>query len=369
MKKMPARRCAAISGTMERPELAYDRAERFDDAGLEQRMRDPSPPHSLIRKSEMNKRKLGTTGFEIAPIVFGGNVLGWTADEAESFRVLDAFIDHGFDAIDTADVYSSWVPGHTGGESETVLGKWLAARPGIRDKVKLFTKVGSEMGGPDNKGLSERWIVQAVDHSLQRLKIDTIDVYFSHFTDPSVSYSETLGAYDKLLKAGKIRAVGVSNHDAQQLPAALATAAAEKLPAYQVVQPEYNLLDRDQFEGSLRDLCIEKNLGVVTYFSLASGFLSGKYRSRDDLSGRSRAGMVKKYLNDRGLGLLHVLDDVAASHSAQPAEIALAWLIAQDGVTAPIASTTNVAQVESFAKAASLTLSNEELERLTKAGQ
>ena len=317
----------------------------------------------------MNKRQLGATGLEIAPIVFGGNVLGWTTDEAESFRVLDAFIDHGFDTIDTADVYSSWVEGHTGGESETMLGKWLAARPGARDKVKLFTKVGGEIGGPDKKGLGEKRILQAADDSLRRLQIDTIDVYFSHFADPSVTYAETLGAYDKLLKAGKIRALGVSNHDATQVSAALATAAAGKLPAYQVVQPEYNLLDRDGFEGPLRDLCIQKNLSVVTYFSLASGFLSGKYRSKDALSGRSRAGMVGKYLNERGLHLLDVLDEIAAAYSANPAEVALAWLIAQDGVTAPIASATNVAQVESFAKAASLALSPEAVARLTKAGQ
>ncbi len=317
----------------------------------------------------MNKRALGTTGLEIAPIVFGGNVLGWTADEAESFRVLDAFVAHGFDAIDTADSYSTWVEGHSGGESETVLGKWLSARKGMRAKVKLFTKVGGDMGGPDKKGLSEKWIVQAVEDSLRRLKIETIDVYFSHFADPTVGYAETLGAYDKLLKAGKIRAAGVSNHDAEQLTAALDTAAKESLPAYQVVQPEYNLLDRDQFEGPLRDLCIQKNLGVVTYFSLASGFLSGKYRSKDDLHGRQRAGMVEKYLNERGLRMLDVLDDVAANQSVKPAEVALAWLIAQDGVTAPIASATNVAQVESFAKAASLQLSSEELTRLTQAGR
>jgi aryl-alcohol dehydrogenase-like predicted oxidoreductase len=317
----------------------------------------------------MTKRPLGTTGLDIAPIVFGGNVLGWTANEAESFRVLDAFVDHGFDAIDTADVYSAWVPSHTGGESESVIGKWLAARPGMRERVKIFTKVGGDMGSPDRKGLSEKWILQAVDRSLQRLQIDTIDVYFSHFSDPSVSYAETLGAYDKLLKAGKIRAVGVSNHDAQQIAQALGVAEAEQLPAYQVVQPEYNLLDRGGFEGPLRELCIAKNLGVVTYFSLASGFLSGKYRSEADLAGRARAGMVKKYLNERGVRMLKALDDIAAAHSAQPAEVALAWLIAQDGVTAPIASATNVAQVESFAKAASLQLASDELAQLTRAGK
>jgi len=317
----------------------------------------------------MNKRSLGNTGFEIAPIVFGGNVLGWTTDEAESFRVLDAFVDHGFNAIDTADVYSAWADGHKGGESEEMLGKWFAARPGMRDKVKLFTKVGSDLGGPGEKGLSEKWILKAVDNSLRRLGVETIDLYFSHWPDPDASHGETLGAYDKLLKAGKIRAIGASNYDAKLLSEALATAEAEGLPAYQVIQPEYNLYDRSAFDGALRDLCIEKNIGVVTYFSLASGFLSGKYRSEADLKGRKRASFVEKYLTERGMRLLDVLEDVASSHSAKPAEVALAWLIAREGVTAPIASATNVSQVESFAKAASLVLSSEDIDRLTKAGQ
>ncbi|MEG6509514.1 aldo/keto reductase [Methyloligella sp. 2.7D] len=317
----------------------------------------------------MEKRKLGNTGFDIAPIVFGGNVLGWTMDEAEGFRVLDAFVDHGFDAIDTADVYSAWVDGNKGGESETMLGKWFAARPGMRDKITLFTKVGSDMGGPGEKGLSEAWILKAVDHSLKRLGTDTIDVYFSHWPDPEATHAETLGAYDKLLKAGKIRAIGASNYDAKLLSEALATAEAEGLPAYQVVQPEYNLYDRSAYEGALQKLCIEKGLGVVTYFSLASGFLSGKYRSEADLKGRKRASRVEKYMTERGMRLLDVMEDVASSHSAKPAEVALAWLMAQDGVTAPIASATNVTQVESFAKAASLSLSEQDLSRLTKAGK
>lgn len=316
----------------------------------------------------MNRKPLGTTGFEIAPIVFGGNVLGWTTDEAESFRVLDAFVDHGFDAIDTADVYSAWVDGHKGGESETVLGKWFAARPGMRDKVKLFTKVGSDMGGPGEKGLSEAWILKAVDRSLERLGTETIDLYFSHWPDPDTGHAETLGAYDKLLKAGKIRAIGASNYDAELLGAALETAEKEGLPAYQVVQPEYNLYDRDAFEGPLQDLCVKRNIGVVTYFSLASGFLSGKYRSEADLKGRKRSGMVGKYLTERGMRLLDVLEDVASNHSAKPAEVALAWLIARKGVTAPIASATSVQQVESFARAASLSLSANDLARLTDAG-
>ncbi len=316
----------------------------------------------------MQRKTLGTTGFDIAPIVFGGNVLGWTTDEAESFRVLDAFIDHGFDTIDTADVYSAWVDGHVGGESETVLGKWFAARPGMREKVKLFTKVGSDMGGPGEKGLSEAWITRAVEKSLARLQTEAIDLYFSHWPDPDTSHAETLGAYDKLLKAGKIRAIGASNYDAALLGAALETAEKEGLPAYQVIQPEYNLYDRGAFEGGLQDLCVEKNIGVVTYFSLAAGFLTGKYRSEADLEGRQRAGMVGKYMTERGMALLDTLEDIASAHGAKPAEVSLAWLIAQRGVTAPIASATSVPQVESFAKAAALSLSQEDLSRLTSAG-
>ncbi|WP_172327162.1 aldo/keto reductase [Mangrovicoccus sp. HB161399] len=316
----------------------------------------------------MQMKKLGSTGFEIAPIVFGGNVLGWTTDEAKSFRVLDAFVDHGFDAIDTADVYSAWVDGHKGGESETVLGKWFAARPGMRAKVKLFTKVGSDMGGPGEKGLSEAWIMKAVDRSLERLQTESIDLYFSHWPDPDTGHAETLGAYGKLLAAGKIKAIGASNYDAELLGSALKMAKAEGLPAYQVIQPEYNLYDRGSFEGPLRDLCLAENIGVVTYFSLAAGFLSGKYRSEADMKGKARAGMVEKYLTERGMRILDVLDDVAGAHDAKSAEVALAWLIGREGVTAPIASATSVAQVESFAKAASLKLTAEDMARLTEAG-
>ena len=316
----------------------------------------------------MTKKALGSTGFDIAPIVFGGNVLGWTIDDEQSFRVLDAFVDHGFDAIDTADVYSAWVPGNSGGESEEVLGKWFAARPGMRDKVTLFTKVGMGMGDPAEKGLSERWIMDAVERSLRRLQTDTIDLYFAHQPDANVSHEETLGAFDKLIKAGKVRSIGASNFDAEQLSAALATSAQAGLPAYEVIEPEYNLYDRGAFDGALRELCIEKNIGVVTYFSLASGFLSGKYRSAADLEGRNRGRMVGKYLNERGMAILDALDEVSANHSATQAEVALAWIIAQEGVTAPIASATTVNQVESFAKAASLNLSAEEVARLTDAG-
>lgn len=316
----------------------------------------------------MNYRNLGSSGLEIAPIVFGGNVLGWTTDESQSFRVLDAFMDHGFNAIDTADVYSAWVDGHCGGESETMLGKWFAARPGMREKVTLFTKVGSDMGSPEEKGLSERWIMQAVEKSLKRLRVEEIDLYFSHWPDPDSSHAETLGAYEKLLKAGKIRAIGASNLDAGQLSESLKVAQKEGLPAYQVLQPEYNLYDRASFDGALRDLCIEEGIGVVTYFSLASGFLSGKYRGKADLQGRRRADFVEKYLTEKGTRLLDALEDVANAHGAAPAEVALAWLIARDGVSAPIASATDEEQIASFAKAASLRLSDDDMSRLTAAG-
>lgn len=316
----------------------------------------------------MEKRPLGTTGMTIAPIVFGGNVFGWTIDEKTSFEVLDAFVDHGFDAIDTADVYSAWAPGNTGGESETILGRWLHARPGMREKVRLFTKVGSDLGQPGKKGLSEAWVLRAIDESLARLQTDFVDLYFSHWPDPDTPYAETLGAFDKLLAAGKIRSVGASNLDAAQLGEALRLAREANLPAYQVLEPEYNLYDRASFEGSLRDLCVREGLGVVTYYSLASGFLSGKYRSKADLGKSKRGGTVGKYLDARGLKILDALDAVAAAHGAKPAEVALAWLMAQPDVTAPIASATSVAQVESFAKAAALALSTEELTALTTAG-
>jgi aryl-alcohol dehydrogenase-like predicted oxidoreductase len=314
----------------------------------------------------MKKRPLGKTGFDIAPLVFGGNVFGWTIDEKASFDVLDAFVDHGFDAIDTADVYSRWKPGNQGGESETIIGRWLKARPGVRDKVKIFTKVGSDLGHPGEKGLGEKWVLQAVDRSLARLGIDRIDLYFSHWPDET-PYEETLGAYDKLIRGGKVRAIGASNVNAEQLGAALAVSRQQHLPTYQVLQPNYSLAERSQFDGALRDLCMHEDIGVVPYYSLASGFLTGKYRSADDLEGRSRAGSVEKYMNAQGFGILSVIDQVAEAHHAKPAEVALAWLMARPGITAPIASATKVAHVESFAHAATLHLTPAEIDLLDKA--
>lgn len=312
----------------------------------------------------MQRRTLGATGFDIAPLVFGGNVLGWTIDEKTSFAVLDAFIDHGFDAIDTADVYSAWAEGNQGGESETIIGNWLQARPGLRDKIRLFTKVGSDMGGEERKGLSQRWIDQAVEESLARLQTDYIDLYFSHWPDPDVPYQETLAAYGKLLGDGKIRSIGASNLNYEQLVEALTVAQQPGLPSYQVLQPEFNLYDREGFSGDLQQLCIHADIGVVTYYSLASGFLSGKYRSEADLHKSQRGGGIGKYLNSRGLAILDALDDIAITHRASPSEVALAWLLRQPGVTAPIVSATSVAQVESLARAATLQLSDEEVLRL-----
>ena len=312
----------------------------------------------------MNTRPLGKTGFSIAPLVFGGNVFGWTCDEKTSFAILDAFVDHGFDAIDTADVYSRWADGNQGGESETLIGRWLQARPGMRDKVKIFTKVGSDLGLPGQKGLKKAWIQQAVENSLRRLNTDYIDLYFAHWPDPETPIAETLSAFHALQQAGKIRATGASNLDAQQLSAALEVARKEGLPAWQVLQLEYNLYHRSAFEGALCDLCISREIGVVTYYSLASGFLTGKYRQQADLAQSQRGSGIGKYLNPRGMRIIDTLEEVAAQHHAKPGEVALAWLMGREGVTAPIASATSVAQVESFARAAQLTLNAAQLARL-----
>ena len=317
----------------------------------------------------MQTRPLGTTGLSIAPLVFGGNVFGWTADEATSFRLLDAFLDAGFNAIDTADAYQTWVPGHAGGESETVIGKWLKTSPAKRDKALIFTKVGMPMGGddPDKKGLSKRWIVEEVENSLRRLQTDVIDLYQSHRPDDATPHEETLAAYDALIKAGKVRAVGASNYDADQLGDALAVAAENGLPRYQTLQPLYNLCERDAFDGPLADLCVRESIGVIPYFALASGFLTGKYRSEADLAKSARGEGVKKYLDAKGLGILAALDAVAARHDATPAEVALAWMMARPGVTAPIASASSLDQLASLVKAAELALSDDDMAQLNTA--
>lgn len=316
----------------------------------------------------MDKRALGNTGLDIAPIVFGGNVLGWTLNERDSFRILDAFIDQGFNAIDTADAYSTWVPGNTGGESETIIGNWLKARPALRDKVVVFTKVGSEMPGhTTRKDLSAKWLLEEVDNSLRRLGVERLDLYFSHWPDPETSYAETLGAYDTLIKVGKVKAIGCSNLNAGQLGEALTVARDNGLPAYQVLQPEYNLYARSSFEGPLADLCIREGMGVVSYYALASGFLSGKYRSAQDFGRSPRGGGMGKYLNDRGMTILAALEHVALRQNALMAEVALAWLMTRPGLTAPIASATTEEQVRSFGNAARLKLTDEDFVELEKA--
>jgi len=314
----------------------------------------------------MNYRPLGRSGLRIAPLVFGANVFGWTVDEPTAFKLLDRFVDSGLNAIDTADVYSRWVSGNQGGESEAMIGNWLKRSSARRKQVVLITKVGAAPG-PDGKALSAKSIAAGVEASLRRLQTDRIDLYLSHRPDPNTPIEETLRAYDSLIRAGKVRAIGASNSTAAGLREALDTAAARDLPRYEVEQPEYNLCERAKFEGPLRELCVAQGLGVIVYYSLASGFLSGKYRSKSDLKGRARGSAVEKYLNERGLRVLDALDKVAQAHGAQPAEVALAWLIAREGITAPIASATSLEQVDSLARATQLKLSVHETDALSAA--
>jgi aryl-alcohol dehydrogenase-like predicted oxidoreductase len=311
------------------------------------------------------KRKLGNSGLEIAPIVFGGNVFGWTANETTSFQLLDAFVAAGFNAVDTADVYSKWVPGNKGGESEAIIGKWLK-RSQKRQQVIIATKVGSEMG-PGKKGLSKSYILAAVEDSLQRLQTDYIDLYQSHVDDPDTPLEETLEAYAQLIQQGKVRAIGASNYTAKRLEEALQISKKKGLPRYESLQPHYNLYEREGFETKLAPLCLRENIGVIPYFSLASGFLAGKYRSEADLANRARAGFVKKYLNERGFKILAALDQVAKTHGSTPTCVALAWLLAQPAVTAPIASATNLDQLQEVVSAVYLKLDPASLETLNQA--
>ncbi|MCW2240163.1 aldo/keto reductase [Azospirillum canadense] len=316
----------------------------------------------------MEQRQLGRSGLTVAPLCFGGNVFGWTADEATSFRLLDAFLDAGFNFIDTADVYSAWAPGNTGGESETIIGNWLKRR-GNRDRVVIATKVGSEMG-PGRKGLSAAYIRSAVEDSLRRLQTDRIDLYQSHWDDPDTPFEETLGAYQCLIQEGKVRAIGASNLTAARLREALEVAAKAGLPRYETLQPEYNLYDRSGYEAELEGVCRENGLGVISYYSLAAGFLTGKYRSAEDAGKSARGGgVVSKYLNDRGRAILAALDEVAAQHKATPAQVALAWLIARPSLTAPIASASKVEQMGDLVAAARLTLDGASIERLNAASE
>jgi aryl-alcohol dehydrogenase-like predicted oxidoreductase len=311
----------------------------------------------------MKKRKLGNSGLEIAPLALGGNVFGWTADEKTSFRLLDAFTAGGGDLIDTADVYSAWVPGHKGGESETVLGKWLN-----RKKVLVATKVGMEMG-PDKKGLSKPYILRAAEDSLRRLQTDYIDLYQAHADDPETTLEETLEAFAQLIKEGKVRAIGASNYNAERLSKVLKVSKRHGYPAYRSLQPSYNLYDRAEYETELEPLCREKGLGVIPYFPLASGFLTGKYRSEKDLAGRARGEFVKKYLDDRGVRILDALGQVARRYHSAPATVALAWLIARPGITAPIASATSLDQLNELMKSMELEMDPSAIELMNRASE
>ncbi len=313
----------------------------------------------------MKKATLGRSEIVIAPLVFGGNVFGWTADEARSFELLDRFVERGFNAIDTADSYSAWAPGLSGGESETVLGKWLAQR-GRRDDIVLMTKVG--MWEP-RKGLSAANIEAAVEDSLKRLGTDYIDVYFAHIDDENVPLEETLTAFDKLVKAGKVRALGASNYSAERLRQALEIAKEQGLARYEVMQPLYNLHDRKDFESELAALAQEQEVGMVSYFSLASGFLTGKYRSREDLKNSARGDFMQNYFSERGERVLQALTAVADEMSVRPAQVALAWLLTRPGVTAPIASATNVAQLDEILGSVDVSLPDALLTRLDEASQ
>jgi aryl-alcohol dehydrogenase-like predicted oxidoreductase len=316
----------------------------------------------------MERREIGHSGLRVAPLALGGNVFGWTADEATSFAVLDAFVDGGFQLIDTADVYSRWAPGHAGGESESVIGRWLKA-PGNahkRDRIVLATKVGKPMGdeGSGKAGLSRRWIRQAVHDSLTRLQTDRIDLYQSHDDDPATPLEETMAAFGELIAEGKVRAIGASNFTAARLAEANAVAARLGVPRYECLQPHYNLVERKVYEDELEPLCRAEGLGVINFFGLARGFLTGKYRSEADLSQSVRGGGVRKYLAPQPLGVLAALDETAAELGATPAQVALAWQMARPGITAPIASATGVAQLQELLGAARLRLSPAQVARL-----
>ncbi|HTC64715.1 MAG TPA: aldo/keto reductase [Candidatus Saccharimonadales bacterium] len=313
----------------------------------------------------MKMRKLGRTGMEISPLIFGGNIFGWTVDQPKSFQLLDAFTDAGFNAIDTADTYSRWAPGHTGGESERIIGEWLK-RNGNRKKVIVATKVGMDMGEL-GKGLSKSHILRSAETSMKRLQTDYIDLYQSHADDLNTPFEETLGAYAELIKQGKVRAIGASNHNAERLAAALETSRKMSLPSYQTLQPNYSLVERAEYENNLQPLCEKEGLGVISYFPLAAGFLTGKYRSEKDVEGKPRARNVSKYLNERGFKILAALGQVAKKYSATPARVSLAWVQSRPGITAPIVSATNLDQLKDLIASVELVLDSESIALLNQA--
>lgn len=312
----------------------------------------------------MQKRRLGHSNLQVSALCLGGNVFGWTADESASFRLLDAAVAAGCNFIDTADSYSTWAPGHRGGESETVIGRWLKAR-GNREQVIIASKVGSEVMG--RKGLSKAYILSEVEQSLARLETDYIDLYQSHRDDPSTPVEETLEAYAELVRQGKVRAIGASNFTAERLSESLEASRAHGYPRYESLQPNYNLYDRADYETNLEPVCVKNGLGVIPYFSLASGFLTGKYRSQDDLTKSARGRFVQKYLNDRGFRILAALDEVAAQLGSTPGKVAIAWLLARPSITAPIASATNLEQLRDLVDAVNLKLDAKAMERLNQA--
>jgi aryl-alcohol dehydrogenase-like predicted oxidoreductase len=316
----------------------------------------------------MKTSKLGSTDIEVSRLCFGGNVFGWTTDESMSFALLDGFVGAGLNFIDTADVYSKWVPGNQGGESETLLGEWFK-RSGKRKQVILATKAGMEMA-PDKKGLSKAYILRAVEDSLQRLQTDYIDLYQSHTDDATTPLEETLGAYAELIQQGKVRVIGASNYTADRLAEALKVSLEYGLPRYQSLQPLYNLYDRATYEAALEPLCLKEHLSVIPYFSLASGFLTGKYRSQSDLSKSPRGQrMIPKYMTDRGFRILAALDRVAKEHHSTPAKVSLAWLMARPSITAPIASATNLEQLNDLIDSTRLELNQESLKLLDQASE
>ncbi len=313
----------------------------------------------------MTLRALGNSNVKVSPLCLGGNVFGWSVDEKTSFSILDGLVAAGFNFIDTADVYVRWAPGHQGGESETIIGNWLK-KSGNRSKVIIATKVGMEMG-PNDKGLSKNYIFQAVERSLERLQTDYIDLYQSHQDDPTTPIEETLEAYAELIKQGKVRVIGASNFTAERLAAALEVSERHGYPRYECLQPHYNLCERARYEPTLEPLCLERKLGVIPYFSLASGFLTGKYRSEADLSKSPRGQGVKKYLNERGMGILAALDQVSQKLQSTPGKVSLAWLLARPSITAPIASASNLSQLDDLIDSTNLTLDRESIELLTHA--
>ncbi|MDT0650172.1 aldo/keto reductase [Autumnicola edwardsiae] len=314
----------------------------------------------------MNYKKLGNTDLTTAPIVFGGNVFGWTLDEKESFKMLDELFEKGFTTIDSADVYSRWPDGNEGGESEKILGKWMKER-GVRHKINLATKVGSSMQQGGDKDISRSHILKASEDSLKRLQTDYIDLYYTHWDDDKTPVEETLDTYQQLIKEGKVRYIGASNLSPERLQASLDAAKNNNLPKYEVFQPEYSLMEREKFEGKIKDICQQNNLSVLSYFSLASGFLTGKYQDKEDIKGKEREMFLKDYFDERGKKILKTLSEISNEHMVSEAAVALAWLINRPGITAPIASATKKSHLNSFFQAIDIELSKEQMQRLNDA--